>query len=115
MSGSATGAGGHGEVEKIPVERGQVAAVGLAPNMASQSSSRACEFFPPSFPPLVRERQVQQFDGAVEGLLAALRIFPIPTGGARHIAADIGKLLHERQRVSASGSELFVNGAMASG
>jgi hypothetical protein len=34
----------------------------------AEQFSRAGQFFPPTFPPRVRNRQVQQFHGTVEGL-----------------------------------------------
>ena len=34
----------------------------------AEELSRTGQFFPPAFPPLVRNRQVQQFHGTVEGL-----------------------------------------------
>lgn len=68
----------------------------------AEELSCACQLSSSTFPSLVRNRQVQQFHGPVESLLAALRILFIPTGGACHVAPDIGQLLHERESVPSS-------------
>lgn len=78
------------------VEGGQVTAVGWSPERdAAQEFARAGQFFPPPLPTVVRDRLIQQFKGTVERLLAALLVFSISTGCARHIVADIGQLFHK--------------------
>ena len=81
---SSAGSGGHGEVEEVAVEGGQVAVVGFsAKHGVAKEFARAGQFFPPAFPTPICNRQIQKFQRTIEGPFTTQLVLSIPSGGAR--------------------------------
>lgn len=110
---SAASSSCHGEMREVPVDGCQVTAI-IFPAEHSVAEQFPCtsEFFVSSFTPFIHNRQIQKFNGTVDGLLATLLVFSIPTGSACNIAPDIGQIVYERVGMPSSRGELFVSGSI---